>query len=200
MISNEVAVVLLIAALLVLLLGWWSAARQEYNTAELVRNINKIVDVRQESQSLSVIIDALKNAQQQLVNQQNAIEIVRRTLAQYDQLQSAINSFEKIRGTKDVNESLAAANHILSELKIELGDIHFRDSPQGQILIIKTAPNTFRVTFAVPMRIPPNLTFQGLPSGTTANVIERSDLGFTVVFVPATIPVNHFDFSASAEL
>lgn len=68
------------------------------------------------------------------------------------------------------------------------------------MLIIKTAPNVFRVTFNVPMRIAPKLTFYNLPSGSMANVVELSNVGFTVVFTPADIPIENFNFTASAQL
>ena len=59
----------------------------------------------------------------------------------------------------------------------ETHTVRLIDTPQGRGLVIKTARNTFRVTFPVPMRVPPEITFRQLPSGVTANVIEKSNIG-----------------------
>jgi hypothetical protein len=50
------------------------------------------------------------------------------------------------------------------------------------------------------MRIPPNLTFLNLPAGVEAHVLEKTNIGFSVVFTPSAIPVEQFNFAASAEL
>jgi hypothetical protein len=50
------------------------------------------------------------------------------------------------------------------------------------------------------MRQPPNITFKGLPDGVEAHVIEKTTIGFVVAFTTSTIPVQKFEFEASAEL
>jgi len=50
------------------------------------------------------------------------------------------------------------------------------------------------------MRVAPALSFSGLPDGVEAHVIEKTNIGFTVVFTPSTIPVEKFGMQASAEL
>lgn len=193
LISNKFIVVLVIAALILMGIGWWSTAKQENASAELVDNIKQIVGVAQSEQSLSVLIGALRDSQQQVAGHEQSQEIIRRILAQYDQLQAATSTFEKFTGTPNVKDRLATAEHIIDELKVQLGNIQYRQIVQGQgpALIIKTAPNTFRITFPVPMRIAPDIQFGSLPPGVTANVIEKSNIGFTVVFSPLSIPIDH---------
>lgn len=67
-------------------------------------------------------------------------------------------------------------------------------------LIINIAPNTFRVLFSVPMRIPPRLKFTGLPENVAADVIQNSEFGFTVLFTPPSVRVEKFGYEADAEL
>jgi hypothetical protein len=50
------------------------------------------------------------------------------------------------------------------------------------------------------MRVPPDIKFSGLPAGVEAHVIDKSKIGFVVVFSPATVPSETFGFSASAEV
>jgi hypothetical protein len=189
MISNTIAKGLMIAALALLAIGWWSAAKQEKQSDDLTKSIASIFGVAQSQQSLSVIMEALRNSQQQVAGQQQAENVIRSILAQYDQLQAATSTFEKFAGTPDIKDRLATADNIISELKVLLGNVQFRENPQA--LIIRTAPNTFRVTFAVPMRVAPDIKFGGLPPGVTANIIEKSNIGFTVVFTPLTISIDH---------
>lgn len=184
-------------AVVLFFLGWWQTAvqeeksdlqNQEYST--LVGSLKKVLDLGAGQQSLSAIVTALKTAQQQVADQEQAKAAVARIIGQYDSLQNGITTFEQISGTQDLKERLAAANHIIDELKIELGAIQFNNTPQGQALIVKIAPNTFRVTFPVPMRATPAINFPGLPHGVTPHVTEESNLGFTVMFTPLTIPIE----------
>jgi hypothetical protein len=75
-----------------------------------------------------------------------------------------------------------------------------RDDLPGKPLLIEVAPNSFRVIFNVPMRIPPTLTFLGLPEGVTASVSDKSEISFTVSFLPLSIPIHSFGFTAGADL
>ena len=53
---------------------------------------------------------------------------------------------------------------------------------------------------SVLMRIAPHLEFPNLPQGVAANVVEKTNVGFTVIFTPQSIVVDKFGFAASAEL
>ena len=93
-----------------------------------------------------------------------------------------------------------SGDKIIENLRLLLGETQTSPGPGGQALIIRTAPNTFRVIFAVPMRIAPDIQFNHLPQGVSATVVEKTNVGFTVIFTPQTIAVDKFDFVASAEL
>jgi hypothetical protein len=191
MISNKIARGLMCVALILLALGWWSAAKQEQSNAELAESIKKLVAVAQGEEELSTVITALRDAQHRVAGYEQADAIIRRILAQYEQLRAATEMFEKMGNPNAAKDRLAAAERIMGDLRAELGNIQFRQVSQGQALIIKTAPNTFRVTFPVPMRAVPSITFSQLPPGVTAKIIEKSNVGFTVVFEPLTIPIDH---------
>jgi hypothetical protein len=163
-------------------------------------NSQRTQEISEGINQISPIVEALKNSQRALAESEQTKNLLGRVTAQFDQLESGIAVQEQFTGTKRTEERLAAAEHVIKELRAILGDVRTQKTSQGEILLIKTAPNTFRVTFAVPMRIKPQLNFQGLPLGATPNVVEHSALGFTVVFTPPSIPVEQFGFSASAEL
>lgn len=129
-----------------------------------------------------------------------SFDVLRRVLSQYDQLQNAVSLHQKSVGKEDGEERIATAEHILGELRALLGTAQTAPGPGREALIIKTGANIFRVTFAVPMRIPPSLKFLNLPIGVEAQVIEKTNIGFTVIFVPISVAVEKFGFEASAEL
>lgn len=92
------------------------------------------------------------------------------------------------------------AAKVLDILGTNLMPVSTPDNLPSNPLILGLGANTFRVLFAVPMRIPPQLEFQALPAEASAKVIEKSKFGFTVVFEPISVPVTQFGFTASAEL
>ena len=59
--------------------------------------------------------------------------------------------------------------------------------------------NLCRIIYPVPMRIPPKLTFTDIPPGISALIGEESNLGFTVLFMPSSIQIDHFGWIANAE-
>jgi hypothetical protein len=149
---------------------------------------------------IAPIVEALKGSQKALAESEQTKNLLGRVTAHLDQLEAGIAAREQFTKNKLTEDRLAAAEHIFRELKVILGDTQKYQTPQGQGLIIKTSPNTFRITFPVQMRVAPTLTFTNLPVGSEAKIIERSTLGATVVFVPPTIPVEHFGLMADAEL
>ena len=56
------------------------------------------------------------------------------------------------------------------------------------------------IVFNVPMRIPPKLTFPGLPAGVSSVVSDESEISFTVKFIPLSIPIHTFGFIADDRL
>jgi hypothetical protein len=150
--------------------------------------------------TLAIPVETLRRYEAELRADGQSFDILRRLLAQFDQLRTAIAIHGKYTAGQDPQERIGAAEHILGEVRAVLGTAQTIPGPGGQALIIKTAPNTFRVTFAVPMRIPPELKFSALPEGVEAHVLEKTKIGFTVVFTPTSVPVERFGFQASAEL
>jgi len=127
-------------------------------------------------------------------------EALAAVLAQYQGMKHAGETWERYRASKDHEEKNQLATEVLEILSKNLMPVSVPENLPTKPLILGLGANTFRVLFAVPMRIPPGLSFQGLPLGTNATVTEKSKFGFTVVFTPNTIPVANFGFAASAEL
>ena len=127
-------------------------------------------------------------------------EALAAVLSQYKGMKHAAETWERFRASTDHEEKYQLATEVLQILSTNLIPVSVPENLPSKPLILGLGANTFRVLFAVPMRIPPELTFQGLPSGTTATVTEKSKFGFTVVFSPSAVPVANFGFTASAEL
>ena len=160
---------------------------------------DKLDKIRVETGQLSVPIETIRHYETTLQSQGQEFDVLRRLLSQYEQLKSAVGAREQFIGKRDSEERLLTAEYILKELQTILGATQFVRTPLGQALVIKVTQNTFRVTFPVPMRIPPALTFSRLPEGVEAHVLENSAVGFSVVFTPNTILVETFGFQVSAE-
>jgi hypothetical protein len=181
-------------------LGFDNLSTRLANERQQQRIENRQETIKEQLNGLAVPIETVRRYEQALQAQGQGLEILRRILSQYDQLRQAVAIHEQFIGKEDSQDRVATAEHTLRELQALLGTAQTVPGPGGQALIIKTAPNTFRVTFGVPMRIPPAVTFSGLPNGIEAHVVEKTNIGFTVIFTPANVPVNNFGFQASAEL
>jgi hypothetical protein len=121
-------------------------------------------------------------------------------LAQYKGMKRASEVWERLRASTDHEEKYQLASEVIDILSTNLMPVAVLDNLPSKPLILGLSANTFRVLFAVPMRVPPELEFPGLPAGTHAKVVEKSKFGFTVEFEPISIPVTTFGFAASAEL
>jgi hypothetical protein len=119
---------------------------------------------------------------------------------QYQQLSRAIELFGQMSQGDSLQEKGKISTEILKILNQDVVRTLVRDDLPGKPLLIEVAPNSFRVIFNVPMRIPPTLTFLGLPEGVTASVSDKSEISFTVSFLPLSIPIHSFGFTASADL
>ena len=171
--------------------GWyyWPTDSHQNTSAPTQPDSQVAHAIKQEANDLGPIIQALKRSQDDVANKEQSLDAVKHILSQYDQLMNGISTFEQMTGTPNVKDRLASAEHILNDLKLSLGAVEVRQN--GGLLIIKTGQNTFRVTFAVPMRIAPAITIP-TPPGVTANITEKSNIGFTVQFTPLSIPIEHF--------
>jgi hypothetical protein len=127
-------------------------------------------------------------------------EALAAVMAQYKGMKHAAETWERFRASKDQEEKYQLATEVLEILSTNLMPVSAPENLPSKPLILGLGTNAFRVLFAVPMRIPPKLSFHSLPPGTIAAVTEKSKFGFTVVFTPNNIPVSNFGFAASAEL
>ena len=127
-------------------------------------------------------------------------EVLAAVLAQYRGMKNATEKWEQFRASKHHEEKYQLAAEVLEILSTNLMPFSVLDNLPNKPLILGLGENAFRVLFATPMRVPPELSFTGLPLGTTATVKEKSKFGFTVVFTPTKISVVNFGFAASAEL
>lgn len=121
-------------------------------------------------------------------------------LAQYERQRIAANQFRNFSGRSVSKETKGLSEEILKTLSEDVYHVRVDTRLPGRPLIIRIAKNAFRVLFAVPMRVPPHLQFNGLPQGTIPEIQAVSRFGFTVVFYPETVPIETFGFSADAEL
>jgi hypothetical protein len=144
-------------------------------------------------------VEALRQTQDALKGQDAAQQIVGKIIAQYDQLQRGTDAFQQfvnnpIGTERATMDRLASARQTIENIRSLLGNVRVQAAQIGGGLIIKTAPNTYRITFAVPMRIAPNMTFSRLPAGVTYTEIEKSNVGVTIVFSPPNIEFDLFRF------
>ena len=149
---------------------------------------------------LKTPVEALRRYEAQLSADAQTDEALRLVISQYDQLRGTINNQSRLSGTENPQDRIASGDQIIESMRSILGRTQTIPGPSGRALVIKTAPNEFKVIFAVPMRIAPDLQFPSLPAGVTPHVIEKSNIGFTVIFTPASIPIETFGLIASAEL
>jgi hypothetical protein len=118
---------------------------------------------------------------------------------QYQQLSQAATLFGQISHRDPSQDQGKVATEILKILNHDVVRTLVRDDLPGKPLVIELEPNSFRVIYPVPMRVPPTLTFTGLPAGVSADVSDKSEISFTVSFLPTSIPVKTFGVIASAD-
>jgi hypothetical protein len=118
---------------------------------------------------------------------------------QYQQLLRAATLFGQISHRDPSPAQGRVASEILKILNQDVVRTLVRDDLPGKPLVIELEPNFFRVIYPVPMRVPPNLTFTGLPAGVSAEVSDKSEISFAVSFLPTSIPVKTFNVIASAD-
>jgi hypothetical protein len=148
---------------------------------------------------LKVPVDTIRRYELLLSHNDQNTGILKMIIRQYDQLRGAIALQPRFTGHENTNDQIAAADQIIQNIRELLGATTTLPGPHW-VLIVKTAANTFKVVFAVPMRVAPNLQFVDPPRGVTPNVLEKTNIGFTVIFTPQSIPVEFPKFTADAEL
>jgi hypothetical protein len=118
---------------------------------------------------------------------------------QYDRLQDGQALFDTFRIRPDEAQHFDIERARTQDVKNALSNFEAVATPMGPGLRVKLGVNLYRVINPVPMRVPPTLIFTGLPVGVEALVGEKSNIGFTVLFLPTYVPVDHFGWIANAE-
>jgi len=121
-------------------------------------------------------------------------------ITQYQRLSQAANLFGQFSHRVPSRDQGKIAAEILNILNHDVVRTAVRDDLPGKPLVIELEPNSFRVIYPVPMRMPPDLTFTGLPTGALPQVSDKTEISFAVSFLPFSIPVRTFNVVASAEL
>lgn len=126
-------------------------------------------------------------------------ESLRRVVTQYDQMKAAqsllANFFDK-----PPTDNAAITERSVEDLKSVLNNFEAIATPLGAGLKIKLGVNLYRIIFPVPMRATPALAMSGLPEGVKPIIIESSNLGYTILFLPLSIPVDHFGETRDATI
>jgi hypothetical protein len=164
---------------------------------ETKRNRDQVVTALDQ---IKIPVETIRRYESQLSEAQQNTSVLRLIIMQYDQLRSAITNQSRFSGQENVQDRIASSEQIIENLRSLLGVTQTVPGPGGRALLIKTGPNLFRAIFAVPMRVPPHLEFQGLPNGVVVHVVETTKVGFAVMFTPQSIAVETFGFVANAEL
>ena len=179
----------------------WDSIKSRHENRVYKRELNKsIKDIDAKLVPISSQIAVIERYEKELSSHNQKDEVLSAVLAQYKQMKKATEGFQRFRGVENKSERGMLAEHILSTITDSLLPVAEAKNLPNQPLIIGLAPNHFKVVFSVPMRVPPQLNFQGIPGGTTAQVSEHTKFGFVVQFFPIEIPVIKFGFTASAEL
>lgn len=189
-----------ILVIVIPLLGGGVGAYLGYDSlVERLEARNHREHVEKELDALKLPVETIRRYETQLSADQQNTGVVRAILRQYDQLRNAVALQSQFTGQENIRDRIASADQIIENLRSLLGETQTAPVAGGQALIIRTAPNVFRVVFPVPMRVAPDIQFLNLPQGVEGHVIEKTNIGFTVIFTPESIPVPKFGFSASAE-
>ncbi|MGH1430483.1 MAG: hypothetical protein ACRBB4_05105 [Neptuniibacter sp.] len=189
----------LITGVIISVAGWHglkSRAASDMQTAKMEESIEQIKTNTSDLQQKEKILTHYQGILQQYEQKD---EVLQRVISQYNAMESAVSKFEQYTQSP-LDQRGGLSEEVLRLITTELVPIQQRSDLPNNPLILKTAKNTFRVLFSVPMRIPPRLKFIGLPNGVNGNIIENSQYGFTVVFSPLNIEVENFGFEADAEL
>lgn len=181
--------------------GGYENLKHQFNEDERARRIeegvNAIRDNKTELQSTLHVLESY-NDQLQAAGKRDAVLIA--LINKYQQLSRAAALFGQMSRSDPSQDQGKVAVEILKISNQDVVHALVSDDLLGKPLVIELAPNSFRVINPVPMRIPsPHLTFTGLPEGVSPVVSDKSEISFTVSFLPLSIPVKTFGVRASAD-
>lgn len=186
---------------LVVAFGGYETLKARAESDEQLNRIEKNTETAlKQLPDVTATIATLNRYEQTLASAGARDEALAAVLSQYKGMKHAAETWERFRASTNHEEKYQLAAEVLEILGTNLVPVSVPADLPNKPLILNLGANTFRVLFAVPMRIPPELTFGSLPPGTTATVTEKSKFGFTVIFSPSAVPVANFGFTASAEL
>ena len=135
----------------------------------------------------------------QLARYKEHDQSVQKIVDQYARLKKAESIYEFYAGRLSGEQRDAIDRQEVDDLTAVLRNYEAIATPVGDGLRVRIGMNTFRVIFPTPMRIIPKVTITGLPPGSKATIADPSTIGFTVVFTPLSIPIEHFGMFASAD-
>lgn len=181
-------------------MGWDSLQSRHSDSVHKQEVKESIQSIDSKLEPIASQIAVIERYEKELSSHNQKDEVLSAVLAQYKQMKKATDDFYRFKGVQDEAERGKLAEHILSTITDNLAPVAEKSNLPGKPLIISLAPNTFKVVFSAPMRIAPQLSFQGIPEGVTANISEHTKFGFVVQFLPPEVPIANFGFFASAEL
>lgn len=175
----------------VLLAGfaWRTAAVQEQQSTELQKNVSRLPQIVDVTSAMSLL-------GRQIDTDERALAVRDALVRQWQKMKFGLSVQERLVGKPLPEDRLAAAYRILDDFELlsrNLGTVPFS---QGDGLVLQIAPNTFRITFPVPMARAPNVVVGDAPSGAKPETEEVSTVGCTIVFKPLTAAVSLQEFLA----
>jgi hypothetical protein len=175
--------------------------KHQFDSDQQAKRIEEgVSSIRADSTAHAATLRLLESYEKKLTAAGKRDTVLTALINQYQRLSQANTLFGQF-GHRDASQDQGKiAATILDILNKDVVQTTVRTDLPGQPLQIEIAPNSFRVIFAVPMRITPRLTFTGLPDGVSASVSDASEISFTVTFLPLTTPVTRFGMIADAEL
>lgn len=196
-----VTVILPVASGIVLSVGAYDSLRARADSdAQLARIEQSTISTLKQLPDINATLATLVRYESALAASGQRDEVLAAVLTQYQGMRRAYETRDKLPSSTSHEEKARLASEVLDVLSKNLIKVETPENIASKPLILGLGANFFRVLFAVPMRIPPQLEFQNLPAGSRAELIEKSEFGFTVRFIPPEIPVSKFGFTASAEL
>ena len=196
-----VTVILPVASGIALAIGGYDSLRARADSDGQLARIEKNTDqALKQLPDVNATLGTLARYERTLAAAGHRDEALAAVLTQYQGMRRASETWDRLRASTSHEEKAKLASEVLDVLSRNRIKVEVPENLPSRPLILGLGSNVFRVLFAAPMRIPPNIEFQNLPTGTQAEVTEKSEFGFTVRFAPPEVPVSSFGFTASAEL
>jgi hypothetical protein len=181
--------------------GGYENLKHQFTEDERARRIEQTVkDIHEDQTGVHSTLKLLESFDNKLSAAGKRDAVLVALISQYQQLSRATELFGQMSHSDSSKDQGKIATEILKILNQDVVRTLVRNDLPGKPLLIEVAPNSFRVIFNVPMRVPPKLTFLGLPAGVAPVVTDESEISFSVNFLPVSIPVQTFGFIADAEL